>query len=70
MNSGQHTYIENSGRPGKITFDWITSNIYYIDNGSPNTIRACHVPDKKCARVLAVDQDHILTNIVVDPLSG
>nr|QJD20828.1 vitellogenin receptor [Liposcelis entomophila] len=70
MHSGHHTYIENFGRPGKISFDWLTSNIYYIETNQPNAIKVCHVPDKKCAKVLTSDDRHIITNLVVDPLSG
>lgn len=69
IKSGHHTYIENYGRPGKISFDWITSNIFYIDNSSPNAIKVCHVPDKKCANVLTIEPELILTNLVIDPVS-
>lgn len=68
--SGHKTFIGDMGQPGKLSFDWITGNVFFIDNAKPNKIMVCHMDEKACACILTVNGSYSLSQIVVDPISG
>ncbi|KAK6624765.1 hypothetical protein RUM44_011625 [Polyplax serrata] len=68
--TGQRTYLQGVDHPSKISYDWRTGNIYYIDNSNPNSIKVCNMARRRCSTVLTVATGIIISHLVVDPVSG
>lgn len=58
------------GRPGKLSLDWVTGNLFFIDKSTPNMISACNIVDRKCAQILKIEEGAIISNLVFDPIRG
>jgi hypothetical protein len=67
LNSSNKVYLEDVGQPGKLVLDWMTNNIYYVNN-EPNakSISICNFDDKACSHLIPVDQHRQISAIAVD----
>lgn len=63
--------IENIGNPGKISVDWITNNVYFIDSddNSRSIIKVCNMENKQCAKIKVLELRGMITTISVDPIN-
>lgn len=44
LKTGNITYVENIGHPSEISIDWVTRNIYFIDNADDkHFIKVCTI---------------------------
>ncbi|XP_061380493.1 vitellogenin receptor isoform X2 [Danaus plexippus] len=60
--------ITNIGRPGKLSADWITGNVYFADSTpSQGSIRVCNFKKQKCAKLQKIPTDVQVTALVTDP---
>lgn len=60
-------YMENVGQPTKITLDWITGNLYYVNNApGVKSISICNFEDKACSNLIPVDIHRQVSALVVD----
>ncbi|KAK5648323.1 hypothetical protein RI129_003215 [Pyrocoelia pectoralis] len=60
-------HIKNVGNPGKLSVDWITQNVYYVDNSFPhNAIRMCNFITKSCAHIIDTGINNNVSSIIVD----
>lgn len=64
-NTSTQEFIEGVGAPQQIALDWITNNIYYV-NDNPKSISICNFNDKSCAQLLSIDNNRQLSAIAVD----
>lgn len=70
VTTSQETSLQSMDRPSKVTYDWLTGNIFYIDNSKPNKIKVCNLEKKKQSTVLTASPDTLITNLVIEPVSG
>lgn len=62
--------VTNIGKPTKVAVDWVTGNVYFVDNtASDIRIRVCHVTKKRCAVLQKLPSDAKVTSLIVDPSS-
>lgn len=63
-------YIPSVGQPEKITLDWISNNVYFVNgNGKTKSIDVCHFDSGKCARIKEFGIGDHITAISVDPIN-
>ncbi|KAM3955951.1 putative vitellogenin receptor yl [Aphomia sociella] len=65
-----NTEVTNIGRPTRVSVDWLTGNVYFVDNNATNShVRVCNLVAKKCAQLqrLPLGRDSNLTSFIVDP---
>ncbi|XP_059473039.1 vitellogenin receptor isoform X2 [Neocloeon triangulifer] len=59
--------VEN---PKKLALDWISSNIYVVDQLQYPTIKVCNVKLERCSKILTAFRANEVTSMVVDPREG
>lgn len=60
--------VRNIGRaPTQIAFDWITENVYFIDQGS--AIKVCHMVKQRCITLLTFNDGQHIKSLAIDPLN-
>ncbi|XP_048001083.1 putative vitellogenin receptor [Leguminivora glycinivorella] len=68
QNDTTITYVTNIGRPTKMTVDWVTGNVYFVDAKSTEPcIRACNFDKKRCARIKTLPAGGTFPSLVVSP---
>ncbi|XP_063388118.1 low-density lipoprotein receptor-related protein 1-like [Cydia fagiglandana] len=67
LNNTSLNYITNIGKPTKMTVDWVTGNIYFVDNSTEPNIRVCNFEKKRCARIKSLPKDGTVSSLVVSP---
>lgn len=65
-NDNKLNIIENIGKPYFIAVDWISDNIYLIDDSSVPTLKLCHVANKICIHIYQFKYKDIVKNLIVD----
>lgn len=65
-NSGEVAQLSSLIKPTKIVFDWITNNVYILENSKE--IRACNFDILKCAFVYRSDNDVTIKGLALDPV--
>lgn len=64
------SYITSIGQPEKISLDWVSQNVYFINGyGKTKTIDVCHFDSDKCATIKEVGIGDHVTSISVDPIN-
>lgn len=58
--------IKNLVRPTRMSVDWVTENVYFIENH--NEIKVCHFGIQKCALIVAAKPGVQIESLVVDPV--
>lgn len=67
QTSGKSEFLEAAGQPTKLSLDWLTHNIYYMNNEPRGkSISVCNFDDKSCTRLLSIDQHRQVSAIAVD----
>ncbi|XP_052899994.1 putative vitellogenin receptor [Anopheles moucheti] len=56
------------GTPDKLTVDWITANVYFVDITEPS-IKVCNFERAACARVISFTQRNFVKALAVDPVN-
>lgn len=69
-NMSKHT-ISSIGAPSKVSVDWITDNIYFVDSGTTDlqSINVCHMEDESCSRIYKISSQEVITAMTVDGLN-
>ncbi|XP_049827409.1 vitellogenin receptor-like isoform X1 [Schistocerca gregaria] len=72
LKTHNRTYVEGVGNPTEVAIDWITKNIYYVNDVpvGQSDIQVCHLTEKLCAVVVTAEHGSRIGNIAVDPLAG
>ncbi|KAK4884699.1 hypothetical protein RN001_000970 [Aquatica leii] len=69
LNNNYHDYITDIGYPQKLSVDWITQNVYFVNNNFPrSSIRMCNFESKFCAHVVDAGINNNVTSIAVESL--
>ncbi|XP_077255886.1 putative vitellogenin receptor yl [Temnothorax americanus] len=56
--------------PQALAVDWITGNVYVIDNGRPNTIKVCDLEKQICATLVKIEDNKAkVVSLIVDPIN-
>lgn len=67
LGSKKVRFISDVGNPKKVAVDWITNNVYYIDDSIRHSINVCHFSDKSaCARVIKFKRRDTVKTLAVD----
>ncbi|CAB3229416.1 unnamed protein product [Arctia plantaginis] len=62
--------VTNIGKPTRVTLDWVTGNVYFVDNTpSAKRIRVCHINKMRCVMLQKLPSDANVTALIVDPSS-
>lgn len=56
FKTNKETIVSGVGKPGPIAVDWISENVYFVDEAE-KTIMVCHMDKKKCAKIQNFDKD-------------
>lgn len=67
-NNTRH-YIKYLKNPTKLSLDWITDNIYFVEAFSAisSSIKACNIIEQKCTKIINVDTT--ISAFTVDPIN-
>lgn len=58
MTTNTEYIVYNLGKPTLIGIDWITDNVYFVDDAnSQKWIVVCHIDKQKCANLIQLDSD-------------
>ncbi|KAL0116729.1 hypothetical protein PUN28_009973 [Cardiocondyla obscurior] len=55
--------------PLALAVDWITDNVYVIDNSYPNTIKVCNLEKQRCATLIKIEHKAKAIALTVDPIN-
>ncbi|KAK0181269.1 hypothetical protein PV327_003563 [Microctonus hyperodae] len=66
----KHRIISNKGKPNLIAVDWVTNNIYFVNNEKPYAIMACTRDEQKCSFIVRLKDEGNVTSLTVDPING
>ncbi|XP_059618932.1 putative vitellogenin receptor isoform X2 [Phlebotomus argentipes] len=71
INIKNHTvkYVQDVGAPDRLAVDWVTDNVYFIDNNGVPSVKVCHMQDKACARIIKFKSKDHLRDVVVDAVN-
>lgn len=61
---------EEIGKPSEIAVDWISNNVYLIDDSTEPTIKICHMGDLACVILKKFKQKDRVKTIAVDPINN
>ncbi|KAL0278971.1 UNVERIFIED_CONTAM: hypothetical protein PYX00_000631 [Menopon gallinae] len=70
LDGKEKSFIMGAGQPGKLSLDWITNNIYYIDNFDYGSIKICNMAEKKYVDVIHVERGFIISSLLFNPVNG
>lgn len=63
-------YIRGIGEPQKLSVDWVTGNVYFVDSSSAtHVIRTCHLEERKCAKIVELTSYDQISSLVVDSVN-
>lgn len=69
-SSGERSYIEQVGQVQNLGVDWITGNVYVVNNDvHSKAITVCNFHDKLCARLIPIDLHRQVSALVVDAVN-
>uniref|UniRef100_A0A1Y1N8E6 Vitellogenin receptor n=1 Tax=Photinus pyralis TaxID=7054 RepID=A0A1Y1N8E6_PHOPY len=67
VETGTIEDIGDVGKPGRLSVDWLTQNVYYVDNSFPNNaIRMCNFLKKSCAHIIDTGINNNVSSLIVD----
>ncbi|KAK0094293.1 hypothetical protein PV326_011340, partial [Microctonus aethiopoides] len=66
----QQRIINNKGKPNLIAVDWVTNNVYFVNNEKPYAIMACTRDEHKCSFIVKLKGEGKVTSLAVDPING
>lgn len=64
---GQTKMIKNIGTPSQIAVDWVTDNVYFVDETM--AIKVCHMENKNCVTLLELKRDEHIKSLIVDAVN-
>nr|QBM78333.1 vitellogenin receptor [Calliptamus italicus] len=72
LKTHNKTLVTGLGKPTEIALDWLTKNVYYVNEVSvtQSYVQVCSLAGTLCARVITGDHNTEIKNLVVDPPSG
>ncbi|XP_067000750.2 vitellogenin receptor [Anabrus simplex] len=72
LSDNKQTFAKNLGRPTTLAVDWITGNIYFVDESLQNHLRikVCNLEERRCAMLLHAEAGTVIHSLAVDPISG
>lgn len=70
LDGKEKSFILGAGQPGKLSLDWITNNVYYIDNFDYASIKICNVAEKKYVDIIHVEHGFIISSLLFNPVDG
>ncbi|GAB0094384.1 Putative vitellogenin receptor [Sergentomyia squamirostris] len=62
-------YVLNAGSPERLAVDWVTDNVYYIDNEGMSSVKVCHMVDEVCARIIKFKENDRIKDIAIDAVN-
>ncbi|RZC40516.1 vitellogenin receptor, partial [Asbolus verrucosus] len=66
-NNPTAEYIEDVGQPQKLSLDWVTNNVYYVNNQPDiKSISICNFDSKACSRLIPIDVHRQVSALAVD----
>ncbi|KAF5291298.1 hypothetical protein FQA39_LY03449 [Lamprigera yunnana] len=69
LNNNSRDYISDIGKPQKLTVDWITQNVYYVNKESRTKIRMCNFEKQTCCTIVDIGVKSDITALVVDSVN-
>lgn len=70
MKTNQLHFVKHLEKPGKISLDWITKNIYVVEyNTIQPRINVCNFNKLQCSMLLQLNKNDIVMDIAVDPIN-
>lgn len=59
-------FVNEVGNPTKLAVDWITNNIYFVDQTSSPSIKVCNMVKKVCIRLTTLKKRDFVKSIAID----
>lgn len=70
LTTNRLSRVDNVGTPTKITVDWVTNNVYFIDhNTDGSSIRVCHMLERRCIKLMKFEPNEQVKSLAIDPLN-
>lgn len=70
MENGTVHVVEDIGKPNEIAVDWVSDNVYIVDESSEPTIKICHMSDLACVTLKKFKQKDRVKTIAVDAVNN
>lgn len=70
MNTKVTSYITNIGNPQQLAVDWVSNNVYFVDENSPPYLKICHMAEKVCIRLIEFKYRDVVKSLAVDPTNN
>lgn len=58
--------VKNIGKPSDVGIDWITENVYFIDDS--RAINVCHMNTHYCIRLIVSRKSEDITSLAIDAI--
>lgn len=70
LSNKTEEYVRGIGYPQKLSVDWVTGNVYFVDaRQMTKIIKACHLHEQKCAKILEVASHDQISSLVIDAVN-
>ena len=56
FKTNKETIVSGVGKPGPIAVDWVSENVYFVDEAE-KALMVCHMDKKKCSKIQNFDKD-------------
>nr|WJN66573.1 vitellogenin receptor [Grapholitha molesta]WKE35499.1 vitellogenin receptor [Grapholitha molesta] len=59
--------VSNIGRPIKVSVDWVTGNVYFVDNSTKRSLKVCNFESLRCAKLKDLPTKGTVVSLVISP---
>lgn len=60
----KETIVSGLGKPGLIAVDWVSENVYFVNNEAEKTIMVCHMDKQKCAKLRDLETKSLVNTLL------
>lgn len=70
LHDHTHEYMSNVGKPQHLSVDWITQNVYFVDDSfASKSIHVCNFETQHCASIINFHVNSRITALTVDSIN-
>nr|QQK84939.1 vitellogenin receptor [Chrysoperla nipponensis] len=59
LTNNTRKFVRYLRKPTILALDWITNNIYFVEESITSAIKVCHLEEQKCAKLITLDTETV-----------